>query len=54
MIWATPERRARLTWELFLISFLALYAELVVIRWLASEVRVFAYWTSTGTSTSGA
>ena len=27
-----------------LISFLALYAELVVIRWLASEVRVFAYF----------
>lgn len=44
MIWATPERRARLSFELFLISFLALYAELVVIRWLASEVRVFAYF----------
>lgn len=44
MIWATPERRARLTWELFLVSFLALYAELVVIRWLASEIRVFAYF----------
>ncbi|OGB92037.1 MAG: hypothetical protein A3G35_20085 [candidate division NC10 bacterium RIFCSPLOWO2_12_FULL_66_18] len=44
MIWATPERRTRLTFELFLISFLALYAELVVIRWLASEVRVFAYF----------
>jgi len=38
MIWATPERRLRLGWELFLISFLALYAELVVIRWLASTV----------------
>jgi len=44
MIWATPDRRARLTWELCLVSFLALYAELVVIRWLASEVRVFAYF----------
>ncbi len=44
MIWATPERRARLTWDIFLISFLALYTELVVIRWLASEIRVFAYF----------
>lgn len=38
------ERHGRLFFELFLISFLALYAELVVIRWLASEVRVFAYF----------
>jgi SAM-dependent methyltransferase len=44
MTWATPERRTRLTWELFLVSFLALYLELVVIRWLASEIRVFAYF----------
>ncbi len=44
MTWATPERRLRLGWELFLVSFLSLYAELVVIRWLASEVRVFAYF----------
>ena len=29
--------------DLFLISLLALFAELVVIRWLASEIRVFAY-----------
>lgn len=29
--------------SLFLWSFLALFAELVVIRWLSSEVRVFAY-----------
>ncbi|KAB2969247.1 MAG: methyltransferase domain-containing protein [Thermoanaerobaculia bacterium] len=34
-------RRALL--DLFLISLLALFAELVVIRWLASEIRVFAY-----------
>lgn len=40
----TPERHGRLVWDLCLISFLALYAELVVIRWLASEVRVFAYF----------
>ncbi len=29
--------------QLFLISFLTLYFELIVIRWLSSEVRVFAY-----------
>jgi hypothetical protein len=44
MTWATPERRTRLSWELFLVSFLALFAELAVIRWLASEIRVFAYF----------
>ena len=44
MIWATPEKRVRLTWKLFLISFLSLYSELIVIRWLASEIRVFAYF----------
>jgi hypothetical protein len=31
-------------WSLALISFLSLYIELVVIRWLASEVRIFAYF----------
>src|SRR5437762_5882725 len=30
--------------SLALISFLSLYLELVVIRWLASEVRIFAYF----------
>ena len=33
-------------WEsnrLFLISFVALYFELIVIRWLSSEIRIFAY-----------
>src|SRR3984893_14584343 len=30
--------------SLALISFLSLYIELVVIRWLASEVRIFAYF----------
>jgi SAM-dependent methyltransferase len=29
--------------QLFLVSFLALFFELIVIRWLSSEVRVFAY-----------
>lgn len=33
----------RSRWALFLISFLTLYFELIVIRWLSSEVRVFAY-----------
>ncbi|MCI0626311.1 MAG: class I SAM-dependent methyltransferase [Acidobacteria bacterium] len=35
--------RRRDAWLLFLVSFLALYFELIVIRWLSSEVRVFAY-----------
>jgi hypothetical protein len=39
---ATPPSHAAL--DLFLLSLLALYTELVVIRWLASEVRVFAYF----------
>src|SRR5262245_57630988 len=30
--------------ELFLISFAALFLELVVIRWLSTEVRIFAYF----------
>src|SRR5438093_8022242 len=28
---------------LFLISFLSLYFEMIVIRWLSSEIRIFAY-----------
>ena len=31
-------------WELLLISFAALFLEMAVIRWLASEVRIFAYF----------
>ncbi len=31
-------------WSLSLISFLSLFIELIVIRWLASEVRIFAYF----------
>src|SRR5437870_3592535 len=30
--------------ELFLISLLALFLELVIIRWLSTEVRIFAYF----------
>src|SRR5438105_14054320 len=31
------------SWKLFLASFLALYFELVIIRYLSTEVRAFAY-----------
>jgi SAM-dependent methyltransferase len=31
-------------WELLLISFIALFLELVIIRWLSAEVRIFAYF----------
>src|SRR5437667_8319057 len=40
-IWPDSIRRYA---PLALISFLSLYLELVVIRWLASEVRIFAYF----------
>src|SRR3972149_2096656 len=36
---STPSRAPR--WELFLLSFLALYYELVAIRWLAPRARGF-------------
>jgi len=32
------------SWELLLISFIALFLELAVIRWLSAEVRIFAYF----------
>ena len=35
---------SRTYWRLALISFLTLYLELVVIRWLATEIRIFAYF----------
>ncbi len=34
----------RLLWPLFLVSFSALYMELLLIRWIGTEVRVFAYF----------
>ncbi len=37
-------QRARSYLPLALVSFLSVYLELVVIRWLASEVRIFAYF----------
>lgn len=41
-----PGEKGRETWNvsrLFLVSFLTLFAELAFIRWMAVEVRVFAY-----------
>lgn len=35
--------KGRILWMLFLASFLALYFELVIIRYLSTEIRVFAY-----------
>jgi hypothetical protein len=37
-------RRVRSYLPLALVSFLSVYLELVIIRWLASEVRIFAYF----------
>jgi spermidine synthase len=37
-------RFKRNSWELLLISSIALFLELAVIRWLSSEVRIFAYF----------
>src|SRR5579871_2018661 len=37
-------QRVRAYLPLALVSFLSVYLELVVIRWLASEVRIFAYF----------
>lgn len=31
-------------WGLFILSFIALFLELAVIRWLSSEIRIFAYF----------
>ncbi len=37
-----PDRHP--TWRLFLVSFAALYVEIMMIRWIGTEVRVFAYF----------
>ena len=34
----------RTYWGLFLLSFIALFLELAIIRWLSSEIRIFAYF----------
>src|SRR5262245_5831914 len=39
---STDARRAG--WELFLVSFLTLFAEIAFIRWLSSETRVFGFY----------
>src|SRR5688572_25069610 len=31
-------------WDLLLLSFIALFLELAIIRWLSSEIRIFAYF----------
>lgn len=35
--------RRSLSWRLFLLSFLILFLEVVLIRWVSTEIRVFAY-----------
>jgi len=39
-----PEASPRSVWRLLLASFLVLFAELAFIRWIAVEVRIFAYF----------
>lgn len=39
-----PTESQRSTWRLLLASFLVLFAELAFIRWIAVEVRIFAYF----------
>src|SRR5215472_4823357 len=34
----------RILWPLFLVSFCSLYIEILLIRWIATEVRIFAYF----------
>src|SRR5208282_4746576 len=38
----TPQ--GRVLWPLFLVSFAALYLEILLIRWIGTEVRIFAYF----------
>ena len=40
----TSKGQSRQITELFVLSLLSLYVELVVIRWLSSEIRIFAYF----------
>jgi SAM-dependent methyltransferase/uncharacterized membrane protein len=39
-----PKPDANANWRLFWISFAALYVEIMMIRWIGTEVRVFAYF----------
>jgi len=36
--------RGRILWPLFLVSFASLYLEILLIRWICTEVRLFAYF----------
>jgi spermidine synthase len=36
--------QGRVLWPLFLVSFAALYLEILLIRWIGTEIRVFAYF----------
>src|SRR6202521_5780434 len=40
-------KNSRATWILFLVSVLGLYLELLLIRWIGTEVRIFAYLQNT-------
>ncbi len=42
-----PNRTAN-NWRLFLISVAALYAELMLIRWIGTEIRIFAFFQNLG------
>jgi len=39
-----PRPNSNPNWSLFWVSFVALYVEIMMIRWLGTEVRVFAYF----------
>src|SRR5579862_1543014 len=36
--------QGRVLWPLFLVSFASLYVEILLIRWIGTEVRLFAYF----------
>jgi SAM-dependent methyltransferase len=38
------EPRGRVLWPLFLVSFSSLYLEILLIRWIGTEIRLFAYF----------
>src|ERR1700674_1546798 len=40
-------KNSRATWILFLVSVLSLFLELMLIRWIGTEVRIFAYLQNT-------
>ena len=42
--WSADLQNRRNAFDLFLISFLTLFFEILFIRWLASEIRIFAYF----------